>query len=632
MGGQSGEPRVKVGIEVHQQLLSPAKLFCGCPCLKSDFLPYAFERRLRPAQSEMGKVDPAAVFEFSKGKSNRYRWSPESSCLVEADEEPPHQMDPESLDSALLLAEMLGSKVLDEVHVMRKIVIDGSNTSGFQRTAVVGLGGELTVEGKRVGVQTVTIEEDAARILGEDGSAREFALDRLGVPLVEIALAPMAGDPEWAGKVALHLGRVLRSTGRVARGLGTIRQDLNVSVEGGRVVEVKGVQKLNLIAKVVDYETRRQTALIRVSEELRNRGVAAPKCRTKDVTGFLAGTSSRPLARELARGGKAVCISAEGLGGLLGLEPSKGVRLGREVAEVARASGLGGLVHSDEFSAQGVSSQEASGLRKQLGAGDMDALLILAGPPGTVDNAAEQVASRLTLAGAGVPAETRAATGDGETKYMRPRPGAERMYPETDVPAILVGDGRLKAVEKLVPVSWERKVAEYQSKYSLSREAALRVYDSDGSEAFEALSDELDLPPSFIASVLTELPVRLSREGVPPSALTVEVLSDLLRFTDKGKVAKEAAPDVLRALGKSGGSDVLGAIQSTGIRSTDRKEVEGVVDAAIERMWQLVDTKGEDAFSIVMGEVMKELRGRADGALVSEVLSRRLKARRANPE
>jgi glutamyl-tRNA(Gln) amidotransferase subunit E len=184
MPSQDAYQGLSVGLEIHQQLLSKTKLFCACPPGKSEELPYSFERRLRPSQSELGRIDPAAVFEFSKGKSNVYLWSPETSCLVEADEEPPHPVNAETLDAALLVAMMLGSNVVDEVHVMRKIVIDGSNTGGFQRTAVVALGGVLEVGKVQVGVQSVTLEEDAARILGEDGASRRFALDRLGVPLV----------------------------------------------------------------------------------------------------------------------------------------------------------------------------------------------------------------------------------------------------------------------------------------------------------------------------------------------------------------------------------------------------------------------------------------------------------------
>ena len=349
MGGQG----LLVGLEVHQQLSIRTKLFCACPPAKSEGFPYHFERRLRPSQSETGRLDPAAIFEYSKGKSNRYFWSPESSCLVEADEEPPHPLSADGLESSLIVGAALGSHLVDEVHVMRKIVIDGSNTGGFQRTAVIGVGGAFDVDGVTVGVQSVTLEEDAARNLGEDPDSRHFGLDRLGVALVEVALEPVRGDPDHVARVALHLGRILRSTGRVARGLGTIRQDLNVSLDGGNVVEVKGVQKLNLLPKVVEYEGKRQRLLVQVARRLKSGGIGKVRCWHKDATAVLSGSSSGVLARAVGEGGTVMCISASGLAGLLGWEPEQGVRLGKEVAEVARANSLGGILHSDEFERQG---------------------------------------------------------------------------------------------------------------------------------------------------------------------------------------------------------------------------------------------------------------------------------------
>ncbi len=613
-----------VGLEVHQQLACPTKLFCGCPPMKSEELPHHFERRLRPAQSETGRIDPAAIFEFSKGKSNQYFWSPESSCLVEADEEPPHPLSKEGLDAALLAAKTLGSNVVNEVHVMRKIVIDGSNTAGFQRTAVVGLGGGFSVDGAKVGVQSVTLEEDAARILGEDGTARRFALDRLGVALVEVALDPVRGDPEFVGRVALHLGRILRSTGRVARGLGTIRQDLNVSLMGGRVVEVKGVQKLNLLPKVVEYERKRQSALLKVAARLKELGASKVRCEVREITALLANTSSKPIRKLLEEGAEALCISAAGFAGLLGWEPEPGVRLGRELAEVARANSLGGIIHSDEFERQGVTSEEASAVRREMGCGEGDALIVVVGRPEIVRKAAATLVNRLRTAAAGVPAETRAATDSGETRYMRPRPGSQRMYPETDIPDITITRSLLAQISKLVPEDWETHVRGLQEDYSLSRDLALKVYDSDISADFERLCSEFKLEPSYIASVLVDIPSRLTREGVPDSGLGLTILADALGAVESGRVAKEAVPEVLATAARNGMS-VDEAIVSMGLEAAGPAQVEAVIAALLARESPLVQEKGEMAFSPLMGAAMKELRGRADGALVAGILRQRLK-------
>lgn len=612
-----------VGLEIHQQLACSTKLFCACPPVKSETLPYNFERRLRPAQSETGGVDPAAVFEFSKGKSNRYFWSPESSCLVEADEEPPHPLSEEGLDSALLVAKTLGSNIVDEVHVMRKIVIDGSNTGGFQRTAVVGLGGSINVSGNRVGVQSVTVEEDAARILGEDSASRHFALDRLGVALVEVALDPVKGDPELVGRVALYLGRVLRSTGRVARGLGTIRQDLNVSLSGGKVVEVKGVQKLNLLPRVVEYERARQSALVQVAAELKERGVKEVTCRSTDVTRAASESGSKVLRTKAKEGGKVIAVSARGLKGLLGWEPSPGVRLGKEVAEVARANSLGGIIHSDEFEGQGITPREEANLRRLAGGREDDAIVLLAGSKEQVDACAPRIVERLREAVGGVPAETRAATDTGETRYMRPRPGSQRMYPETDIPNIGVTGEKAERLSKAVPENWEARVSKLARAYSLSDDMALKLYDLELDAEFEALSRELRLEPSVVASVLVDVPPRLAREGVPQGALEIGVLADALRAVAKGKVAKEAVPDLLKAVGEGRGS-VDEAIRSLGLTMADEARIREIVLMVINRLGGIIREKGDAAFAPLMGEAMKELRGRADGAAVARILREEL--------
>ena len=616
---------LKVGIEVHQQLATPTKLFCSCPVVKSEEFPSTFRRRLRPSQSEVGRLDPAAVFEFSKGRTNLYLWNPESSCLVEADEEPPHGMSGDALESALMVALLLGSNVVDEVHVMRKIVIDGSNTTGFQRTSVLGLGGRLEVDGVRVGVESITVEEDAARILGEDESERRYGLDRLGVPLVEVALEPFTGTPEMVGELALHLGRALRSTGRVARGLGTIRQDINVSVKGGRVVEVKGVQKLNLVQKVVAYEAARQLALIQVAGKVKGRGEGALKCTVSDCTSALSGTSSKVLKRHLAQGGKAACVCAPRLGGLLGWEPYPGVRLGREVAEVARANSLGGVIHSDEFARQGVSEAEEAELRRMCRAPPGSALVLVVGEAAGVDRALGPIVERLEFAVEGVPAETRGPTEEGETRYLRPRPGAQRMYPETDIPDIVVTGEMLASLSERLPEKWDAKVGRYMKEFSLSRELALRLYDSGYAPLFETLAPEAGVAPSVLASTLVDLPVRLVREGVPEERVDDSLLVSVVRAIGAGRMAKEVAFDVAFSVGSGKAGDVDEAIVALGLKTMSAEELGRVIDRVLSEERALVKEKGEAAFSPLMGRVMQLARGRADGEAVSRALRQKLK-------
>ncbi|MDI9645022.1 MAG: Glu-tRNA(Gln) amidotransferase subunit GatE, partial [Candidatus Verstraetearchaeota archaeon] len=248
-------PPLRAGLEIHQQLDTRAKLFCACPTRLVDRDPdFSVLRRLRPTHSEMGQVDRAALFESTRQKDFTYQGHFGSVCLVELDEEPPHELNREAVEVALTVAAMMNMKPVDEIHVMRKIVIDGSNTTGFQRTAKVAFDGWVEVEGKKVSIQSLCLEEDAARKVSESPEGAVYRLDRLGIPLVEVTTGPDITSGEDAERVALAIGRILKATGKMKRGLGTIRQDLNVSVEGGTRVEIKGVQELGAISTVVEYE------------------------------------------------------------------------------------------------------------------------------------------------------------------------------------------------------------------------------------------------------------------------------------------------------------------------------------------------------------------------------------------
>ena len=261
---------LKVGLEIHQQLNTQTKLFCNdSTTLLEEEPDFVVRRQLRPTQSELGEVDQAALFEFLKGRSFVYEGYDANTCLVEQDEEPPHDLDSEAIDIGLTVAVLLNSTPVDEIHVMRKIVIDGSNTGGFQRTSIVALGGFVESEAHGpIGIQTICLEEDAARKISESEKEVRYRLDRLGVPLIEIATAPDIHDPETAERVALKLGQLLRATRKVKRGIGTIRQDVNISITDGNLVEVKGVQQLDIISDLVKLEVDRQVALLNIRKAI----------------------------------------------------------------------------------------------------------------------------------------------------------------------------------------------------------------------------------------------------------------------------------------------------------------------------------------------------------------------------
>ena len=387
---------LKAGIEIHQQLNSREKLFCACPTVLRKFEERSgeFSRYLRATVSEMGEIDRAAKEEMMVLRKFSY-YAYDTCCLVEYDEEPPAPLNREALEICLTIAKMVGMTPIEQVHTMRKLVIDGSNTSGFQRTALVAMNGTLPNGGS---IDTLCLEEEAAQRVEGD----TFSLDRLGIPLVEITTSPCMRTPEEVFSVAEYLGMVLRSTGRVKRGLGTIRQDVNISIREGARVEIKGVQELDLIAEVVRREVERQQNLVRIREELRGRGAHVDPVPV-DVTPVFTGTSSSILKKAK----KILAVRLPGFAGLVGMEIQPGRRLGSEISDYAKKCGVGGIFHTDELPAYGVTGEEVATLRAAVGAAEGDCVVLVAATAERAKCAAEQVMYRAKMAFEGVPEETR---------------------------------------------------------------------------------------------------------------------------------------------------------------------------------------------------------------------------------
>jgi len=389
---------LKVGLEIHQQLNTSAKLFCKCkPELFKEEPEITFLRRLRPTQSELGQIDPAAYFEFKKGVKILYEADRRTSCLVEMDEEPPHPLNMEAVEIVLTAALMMKAKPVDEIHVMRKTVIDGSNTTGFQRTCVIALNGEIQVRGKNVPIQHVSLEEDAARKMGQEGNTIRYRIDRLGIPLIEVATAPVIHSPKEAEEVALAIGRILRATGKVKRGLGTIRQDLNISIKNGALIEIKGVQELELLSLVVEYEVQRQLNLIKISRELRKIGVKEEDVKEEffDVTEIFKETECKVIRKAINRKQRVLALKLPKFKGFLKRELVPNFRLGTEMADHARFWGrVGGIFHTDELPAYGITAEEVEKLRKTVKAEKEDAVVFVADNPENAKDALKAVAER----------------------------------------------------------------------------------------------------------------------------------------------------------------------------------------------------------------------------------------------
>jgi glutamyl-tRNA(Gln) amidotransferase subunit E len=623
---------LRVGFEIHQQLATKHKLFCNCNYEDVKNYQLSFIRKLRPTQSELGSFDPAAIFEFKKVKTIRYHASHNSSCLVETDEEPPHEINKEALETALILCLTLRSKIVDEVHPMRKIVIDGSNTSGFQRTSLIGTGGILNVNERKVGVQSICVEEDAAKLISDDSMNRNYGLDRLGVPLIEIALKPVGGKPGEIVNIAHKLGLLLRATKRVARGLGSIRQDINISIMNGSVVEVKGVQRLEQLSKVIEYEMLRQHALFLIAQRLREKRPEEIEVggKIEDITEILRRSSSKEI-RELLTTHDASfkAVKARGFAGILGFEPYPGIRLGKQLGELVRFYGLGGIFHSDELPNYGINEPEIDDVARRLEiSSEDDAFIIIGGPKDKLEYAVQALIRRLNDALDGAPAETRAATFDGKTVYSRPRPGAARMYPETDVHPIPIHDLTLESLSSMVPQPWDDTISMIAKKYDLNQKLAGQVYDSEYYDIFEKITELVKkIPPTFIVSKLTEDMVNLERQGLDTASLTDEMIIDTFRKVEEGVISKESVILIFEKIMKKEVESVEQAIEALGIATLTTQQLEDVIVKVLEDNISIVAEKQMGSLGMLMGRSMAVLRGKVDGQRVNEVLRAKLQER-----
>lgn len=547
---------------------------------------------------------------------------------MELDEEPPHHLSDEAIDIGTTITLMLNAHPVDEVHVMRKIVIDGSNTTGFQRSCIIALGGELKVDHQHIQLQTICLEEDAARKINETSSITTYRLDRLCIPLIEVTTAPVIYSPDDAQKVALAIGRILRATNRVKRGLGTIRQDLNISIRDGAITEIKGVQQLNLISTVVKYEIQRQLALLEIRDELQSRGVHIEDISENlhNITSIFNKTRSQLIQQSIKQGAQVYAIVLPNFNDLLGYELAPGLRFGTELSDYAKFWGrVGGIFHSDEMPAYGITNEEVSQIKLNLNIQDSDAFVFVAADANSAKDALLAVIARAQQAIQGIPAETRGATLDGTTHYSRPRPGAARMYPETDVPPVPITFQRLERIRETLPESPETHLARLQAEYNLNTKLASQLQNSKYNFLFERIARETSIPPTFIAATLTETLRSLRRDDIDVDSLSMSSLFTLFSVVDANLVAKEAIPQVLQWMVEHRQLDPHIAIESLGLKLIPLEQLEDVVDAVLNENQNLIMTRQQSAIGPLMGVLMKQYRGQIDAQALSQLLTTKIK-------
>lgn len=382
-----------------------------------------------------------------------------------------------------------------------------------------------------------------------------------------------------------------------------------------------------MVSKVIENEVKRQLSLLEMREELKKRGVKEADLVEDfvDVTPVFSNTKCKVLAKAIKQNKPILAVRLRGFAGLLKKELAEGMRLGSELAGIARFWGrVGGIFHTDEMPAYGVTVEELNQLGKLLKKEPMDAVVFVADTPENATDALKAVTERARIALRGVPEETRAANPDGTTKYMRPRPGAARMYPETDVPPIQVTKEYVDELSSSLPELPEQLMKRLMKEYELNKKLAKQILDSEYLDLFECLAQETKVSATVIAVALTETLKALRRDGVNVEVVTDEQFREMFRLIDAGKTAKESIPEILTWLASHEEATVKAALKSLGLGMMSRKELEDLVDDVIEKNSEFIELRGKGAFGPLMGIIMKKARGRVKAQLVNQILKSRL--------
>ncbi len=629
------------GLEVHQQLLTANKMFCRCPAGRyTTTHDGSVLRHMRPTLSELGEYDGTALMEFKTKKNIVYLLHEENVCTYEMDDTPPFLVNQQAVDIAIEQCVMLGCDIVDEVHIARKQYLDGSIPTGFQRTAIVGVNGRLPFRGRELSITQVSVEEDSCREVSDQGHLIVWRTDRLGMPLIETVTGPDLRTPEEVEEAILLIGRVCRSTGHVRVGLGASRQDVNVSVRGGRRVEIKGVPRAGWAPRLVHGEAVRQVNLLRLRDELHRRGFTEPGKIAVDsaVVTELFAASALPVLRadawepwvqeqgrrpgfELGAGPftvRAACL--RGLAGTLAWPTQPDHTFAHElkgrVRVIACLDQQPILLTGERWPDYPGSVQELRAVRARVGCRPEDALVVVWGPADDTVTAIEEVRLRYADAAQGVPNETRQPFPDGSTDFERILPGPDRMYPDTDSPPTRVTRERVERLTVALPERpWQRE-ARYRAAgvplatvHYLIRRGGAALVDRVVAEAGAALRRAC----FFFGERLKGA----RRAGVRVPAIPAERWVEWFRLSRAQPVLWENWGRVVRRLATSPATTVAAVVaeERLGVAPPEwRRSVPSLLAAARAEAY---DSDRGRLARLLLGRALQGLRGRVSVAEVA---------------
>jgi len=577
---------------------------------------------MRPTLSELGEYDGTALMEFKTKKDIIYRINYDTVCTYEMDDTPPFQMNDQALDIAIEISMLLNANLVDEIHIARKQYLDGSIPTGFQRTAIVSVGGSIPYKDRQIDIIQLSIEEDSCRESSDVGHKRVYLTDRLGMPLIETVTYPQMRTPQEVADVNQILRRLVRSSGKVRVGIGAGREDVNVSVTGGTRIEIKGVPRIVKIPLLTYNEAQRQWNLLRLREELHSRGITQDTFIGKhvDVTKLLKKTWFRPISEAIEKNWKVNCVTLKGFKDLLRWQTQTDTYFSREISDrvrvIACLTTLPNIIHSDNPS-ETLTSAEWQNLKKFVGATEDDTIVLTWGDEMDVETAAKEIIIRAKEATIGIPSETRQALRDGTNGFERILPGPERMYPDTDLPPKQITQERIDNIRAGLP----RKFWEYDNWYTelgLDKQLTKKLSSSIYAPVFEKAVKELGISPIFAAVVLNQYTKRLGKRRLDTFVLTPQTMLQIFESISKGMITKDGVLSFLELVIRNNGytEDILPKPFDSGLLELEFR-------TAIDELNKIQLINPENKYQLIMGIMMKRLRGRIEGKKVADFVKTR---------
>ncbi|MBV2245663.1 MAG: Glu-tRNA(Gln) amidotransferase subunit GatE [Lentimicrobium sp.] len=535
------------GLEVHQQLKTKEKLFCHCPAgiyNKPDVFDAEVIRHMRPTLSELGEYDGTALMEFKTRKNIIYRLKNETTCTYEVDDTPPFALNREALNIAIEISLLSKLNIVGEVHITRKQYLDGSIPTGFQRTAIIGVEGEISLKNKKIRLIQLSLEEDSCREVSDIGHTRIYRTDRLGMPLIETVTYPDMVTPAEVKEACDYIRFLNRSTGKVRTGIGAARQDVNVSCRGGSRVEIKGVAHTKWIPQLTHIECFRQWSLLLLRDKLCKSIPEhhAWKCSYVDLDYHDYRFSYLPLSQARHTEQKIVAVNLPGFGQALSHFTQPGKMFADELSDrlkVIACLEKPNMVHTAQLN-QVVVEKQWLAVQQLLGSSQDDAQLIIWGHADDIPTALETIEERCLMAFKGIPTETRKSFEDGTTIFERVLPGADRMYPDTDSAPIPLKDETIEKLRQHLP----REIAGLYSilqKWRIPEDTYTYIFKNDFFSLIEDIVEQLDYDPAFVGKLLGHKLKFIEGHIIPVAPFKPRIIFSLLKFLKDNNLTPELA-------------------------------------------------------------------------------------------